>query len=325
MSLAIRAPWELAGWAATAGAAQYGLGSACSRRMRRHPGSRDFAGAVQMKEILRRPFAGPMLFFMLVFCWTWAFWIPAAASGISVQTSLGRLLLVLGLLGPMLGGIGFTYGTPDGRRLERLLAARVRRRPHSGQMVCNYSVVCAGALHHRGAARSSLRRKRCSGANQQDAHIILLRPVDDRSFSARHTDQRPDSRGVGLARICARPLAGTLGRRGREHRSRCALGDMASSAVLFEGMKHNVGIRSLWFWLFVLQTIPVTIIFTWIFNNTSRSTLGAILFHFMTNLTAELTNRMDGTNLYSTALWSLAAVAVVACQGVGTSIRGEHG
>ncbi|MEY9884539.1 ABC-type sugar transport system permease subunit [Bradyrhizobium sp. USDA 328] len=90
-------------------------------------------------------------------------------------------------------------------------------------------------------------------------------------------------------------------------------------------MKHNVGIRSLWFWLFVLQTIPVTIIFTWIFNNTSRSTLGAILFHFMTNLTAELTNRMDGTNLYSTALWSLAAVAVVACQGVGTSIRGEHG
>lgn len=174
MSLAIRAPWELAGWAATAGAAQYGLGSACSRRMRRHPGSRDFAGAVQMKEILRRPFAGPMLFFMLVFCWTWAFWIPAAASGISVQTSLGRLLLVLGLLGPMLGGIGFTYGTPDGRRLERLLAARVRRRPHSGQMVCNYSVVCAGALHHRGAARSSppaeaMQRRKSAGRSHHSS------------------------------------------------------------------------------------------------------------------------------------------------------------
>jgi hypothetical protein len=53
------------------------------------------------------------LFFILVFCWTWFFWILAAAFGTSVQTASGKSLLLLGLLGPMLGGIGFTYLTQD--------------------------------------------------------------------------------------------------------------------------------------------------------------------------------------------------------------------
>jgi membrane protease YdiL (CAAX protease family) len=89
-------------------------------------------------------------------------------------------------------------------------------------------------------------------------------------------------------------------------------------------MKHDVGIRSLWFWLFVLQTIPVTVVFTWIFNNTLRSTLGAILFHFMANLTAEIANKTDRTNLYSTLLWILAAIAVVSFCGADTLTRREH-
>jgi membrane protease YdiL (CAAX protease family) len=41
------------------------------------------------------------------------FWILAAALGISAQSALGIALEVLGLLGPMLGGIGFTYFTQD--------------------------------------------------------------------------------------------------------------------------------------------------------------------------------------------------------------------
>jgi membrane protease YdiL (CAAX protease family) len=93
----------------------------------------------------------------------------------------------------------------------------------------------------------------------------------------------------------------------------------------FAGMKHDVGVQSLWFWLFVLQTIPVTIIFTWIFNNTSRSTLGAILFHFMANLTAELASKTERTNLYATVLWILAAIAVVWFRGAGPCRRATDG
>ena len=63
--------------------------------------------------------------------------------------------------------------------------------------------------------------------------------------------------------------------------------------------------------------------FTWIFNNTRRSTLAAILFHFMSNVTAELTNATAGTNFYSTLLWIIAALAAVALWGAGTLTRRE--
>lgn len=278
-----------------------------------------------MKELLRRPFAGPVPFFIFVFCWTWAFWVPAAASGISVQTSLGRLCLVLGLLGPMLGGIGFTYatGTAGDWRDYWLRVFDVRRIPARWYAII---LLFAPVLF-----TIVVLLDRPSGGS--DAAAQISRTLT--SFFSAPSTIAP----FLLITLVNGPIPEELGWRGYalDH-LQARLGAVAASIVLgvlwaiwhlplffFEGMKHDVGIRSLWFWLFVLQTIPVTIIFTWIFNNTSRSTLGAILFHFMTNLTAELANRTDGTNLYSTALWSLAAVAVVACQGVGTSIRGEHG
>jgi hypothetical protein len=49
------------------------------------------------------------LFFTLVFCWTWLFWGIAASLGISAESTSGTVLEVLGLLGPMLGGISFAY------------------------------------------------------------------------------------------------------------------------------------------------------------------------------------------------------------------------
>jgi len=50
---------------------------------------------------------------------------------------------------------------------------------------------------------------------------------------------------------------------------------------------YSQGAWSPWFWLFVVGVIPTAVIYTWIFNNTRRSTLAAILFHFMSNVTYE--------------------------------------
>ena len=62
--------------------------------------------------------SSPWLFFVLVLGWSWLFWIPAAVLGISIRTAFGAVLGLFGLLGPMLGGIGFTYLTQgkEGRR-----------------------------------------------------------------------------------------------------------------------------------------------------------------------------------------------------------------
>ena len=87
---------------------------------------------------------------------------------------------------------------------------------------------------------------------------------------------------------------------------------------------YDQGAWSPWFWLFMVQVIASAVIFTWIFNNTRRSTLAAILFHFMINLTAELANLTGRTNFYSTLLWIIAAIAVVRFWSAATLTRREH-
>jgi CAAX protease family protein len=63
-------------------------------------------------------FSSPWLYFIAVLGWTWFFWGWAILSGRGTDTTTGFLLAVLGLLGPMLGGIVFTYITEgkEGRR-----------------------------------------------------------------------------------------------------------------------------------------------------------------------------------------------------------------
>lgn len=87
---------------------------------------------------------------------------------------------------------------------------------------------------------------------------------------------------------------------------------------------YSQGVWSPWFWLFVAGVVPTAVTYTWIFNNTRRSTLAAILFHFMSNVTYELANATAGTNVYATLLWIIAAIAVVALWGAGTLSGREH-
>jgi hypothetical protein len=62
---------------------------------------------------------------------------------------------------------------------------------------------------------------------------------------------------------------------------------------------------------------PLSVVFTWIFNNTRRSTLATILFHSTIVFTDELLNVTTRTDLYSTALWILVAVIVTSIWGAG--------
>ena len=269
-----------------------------------------------MQESLRRHLVRSGLFFLLVFCWTWVFWIPAAASGVSVQSNLGRLLLVLGLLGPMLGGIGFTYFTGAAADWHDYWARvfDVGRVPARWYAI----ILLFAPVLFTIAVLLDL----ASGDSDTSAQIgktfasLLSAPSTIIPFV--------------IVTLINGPIPEELGWRGYAlDQLQARWSALAASIILgalwtvwhlplffFQGMKHDVGIQSQWFWLFVLQAMPVTVIFTWIFNNTSRSTLGAILFHFMANLAAELANKTDRTNLYATVLWLLAAVAVVSFGGL---------
>ena len=73
----------------------------------------------------------------------------------------------------------------------------------------------------------------------------------------------------------------------------------------------------------MIGIIPLSVTFTWIFNNTHRSTLAVILFHFMVVFTDELLNLTMRTDFYSTLLWILAAIVVTIVWGAKTLTRNQ--
>ena len=60
----------------------------------------------------------PWVYFIATFAWTWFFWGIAILLGVNMDSTPGFLLLLLGVMGPMVTGIGFTYLTrgKEGRR-----------------------------------------------------------------------------------------------------------------------------------------------------------------------------------------------------------------
>lgn len=65
--------------------------------------------------------------------------------------------------------------------------------------------------------------------------------------------------------------------------------------------------------LFIVGTILYSVLMTWIYNNNNRSTLSAILVHFMINFTGEFFNFPAAVKNYTlvwVALWALVIIAV---------------
>ena len=75
--------------------------------------------------------------------------------------------------------------------------------------------------------------------------------------------------------------------------------------------QHQLGPGSVAFWLYLAEMLPRSIIMTWIFVNTSRSTLAMILFHFLVNAVGELFELSMQVEVFRAALWLAAAVVVL--------------
>jgi hypothetical protein len=72
----------------------------------------------------------------------------------------------------------------------------------------------------------------------------------------------------------------------------------------------GLGVGTLAFWSFMIGIVPLNLPFTWIFNNTRRSTLAVILFHAMVNFTGELIALSVRADAISILLWFVAAACI---------------
>lgn len=74
--------------------------------------------------------------------------------------------------------------------------------------------------------------------------------------------------------------------------------------------QHGLGIASVRFWLFLGSILPLSVLITWVYNNTRRSTLAAILVHFSGNLCGEMFTKSDRVAALELGLLVLAAAAL---------------
>lgn len=263
--------------------------------------------------------SSPWQFFALTWGWTWLFWIPAALSGQDVMTFPVVLLVSIGGVGPALAGITLTYLTQerDGQRdyWRRVIEFKRIGARWYAVILLTIPVLIAFAIL---------------------LDILAGGSVPQFETAARFLSQPLTILPFAIFTLLFGPLPEELGWRGYAlDRLQAKWSALVSSFVLgvgwalwhlplffIEGTYQNeLGLGSLPFWLFMVAMIPNSILYTWIYNNNRRSTLSAVLFHFMVNFTGELFSLTERAQFYQVLLFIVAAIAVTVIWGSKTLTR----
>jgi membrane protease YdiL (CAAX protease family) len=267
----------------------------------------------------RAMLSNPWAFFALALGWSWLFWFVAILLGLSIETPLGGSLALLGLLGPLVAGVTGAYLTQDkeGRRdywLRVIDPKRIKPRWYVALFLFVPVLIALSAWFDKlvggnGAAweEPALRFFAAPWTIIPFAlSTFLIGPMEEFGW-----------RGYVLDRLQDRwnALVSSL-----------ILGIVWSlwHLPLFyfkDTYQFNLEVGSQAFWLFMFGIVPLTVVFSWIFNHTRRSTLGAMLFHFMVNFVGQLVALTPRAEFYSIVLWTIAAIMVTAIWGARTLTR----
>jgi uncharacterized protein len=272
-----------------------------------------------MNGRVRTTVASPWIYFVATFAWTWLIWGMAIVLGISMETAMGLGILLLGALGPMVTGIGFIYLTRDkeGRCDYWKRVISFKRIPARWYLVI---FLFAPILNILAALLDSL-----TGGGGTTWGEAVLNFVPD-----------PLSLIPSILFASLIPFIEELGWRGYVlDRLQARQNALVSSLILgvvwalwhlplffVEGSyQAGLGVGTLAFWLFMIGIVHLSLLFTWIYNNTGRSILAVILFHAMVNFAGELIALSERADTISIALWMVAAIGIAAIWGAETFTR----
>lgn len=237
----------------------------------------------------------PWLFFGVTFAITWAFWLVAIVLGVSFASAAGLVLLLLGLVVPGAAGVGFVYLVYDeaGRMDFWDRVKQVRRISVRWALIILllYPIVVITAAV---------------------TDIVLGGTSVSLGDWLYEVDTNPIAFLPTLFFATLPPLLEELGWRGYVL-DRLQLEHSALVSGLIVGVawsvwhlplffingtyQHDmVGFGTLEFWMFMIGIVPLSVVFSWVYNNTARSILAIILLHGWTNFTVQtidLTGRAE--------------------------------
>ena len=260
------------------------------------------------------------IFFALTFFLTWIFWIPLALSGQDVMAGPLMIILLLGGFGPSIAGIIMTYRTQDksGRRDFWRRSVNFRQ---IGAIWYAVILLIFPLLYGIAILLDML-----LGGSPPAADAIAQIAAQPASLI-----------GMLMMGLIIGPLAEEFGWRGFSLDPLQSRWNALVSALIIglfwwawhfplffmNGMLQNEwGFGTAAFWAYAITVFSLSILFTWVFNNTRRSILAAILLHFMYNSTLNVFSPIsDRASLFTTGLLVLTAFAVILFRGPKTLTR----
>lgn len=266
--------------------------------------------------------SSPWTYFLATYLWSGVFGGIAILRNMSMETAGGLVLVLLAAIGPMVMGIAFTYLTRDraGRQDYWKRVIDFKRVPAKWYLVIFLFVPILNGL---AAVLDVLTGG--SGATWGEAALNFV--------------TNPASIIPSILFASMFPFIEELGWRGyvldrlqEKHSalvSSLILGTVWSlwhlpTFFIPDSYQASLGIGTPAFWLFMIGIVPLSLLFTWVYNNTSRSTLAVILFHAMVNFTGELIALTERADNFSIALWFVAAIAITLIWGAKTLMPQGH-
>lgn len=259
----------------------------------------------------------PWAFFALTYGWTWLFWLVAVATGRPMDNAPVPLLVALGGVGPMAAALILLY-TRNNKAAQRNYWRRVfdfrRIGPAWWGVIFLFTPLLTLAAVGLDAALSGQGVRLDPNSEFLTGSVVTLASSALFALFFGPVPEELGWRGYALERLQARHGAIL---------SSLILGVVwaAWHLPLFfipDSYQAGMGVITPTFWRYMLSIIPETFFITWISNHTRRSTLAAILFHFVTNF-----NPVESIFALSTTghwvqftLRMATAVAIVALGGM---------
>jgi membrane protease YdiL (CAAX protease family) len=260
------------------------------------------------------------IFFALTYFLSWIFWIPLALSGQDMRAGPLLIPMLLGGFGPSIAGIIMTYRTQD-REGRRDFWKRSINFKQIG--TAWYAVILLIFPLVYGLA---ILLDMLLGGTPPGAEAIAQIAAQPASLIV-----------MLLMTLMLGPLSEEFGWRGFALDPLQARWSALISALIIGvfwwawhfpmffingTLQNEWGVGTVAFWSFAVITVSLSVLFTWIFNNTSRSILTAILLHFMYNSTQTMLSPLaDRAQIFATGLLVLVAIAVVIFWGPKTLTR----
>ncbi len=262
------------------------------------------------------PILHPWQFLGLAVAFAWMIEVPAALSGVDISTTPYGWIVYLGGLGPAIAALYLLYTSDDSRfivaywrrlvdpsRITGWWWAMILLFPPVLTLISLAIFIAAGGGFPPFEQLSGLAAAPLSVIPFL-LGVLLFGPLPE----------EPGWRGYGLDALQQRfnALTATM-----------ILGVIWAAWHLplffIEGTwQSKLGFGLNGFWWFALSIVAQTVLLTFIYNGTHRSTLAAVLFHLSINATGELLPLPEGARMVQLGLWIASAAIVAILFGVRT-------